>query len=138
MLTRQDKDIPNDGNPVKSVRHWSNGSDGSCLGLAVHIWCPGCQSLHAPRFRCPEHGGPPEGPVWDGDPYSDPFTMEPSLLVNGRGGSTPANPRCHSFIRNGQWEFLGDCEHELRGFYPLEPLPNWLCDGGDYRPGQST
>lgn len=81
--------------------------------------------LHAPRFRCPEHGGPEEGPVWGGDPYSQPFTMSPSLLVY----ETAISPRCHSFVENGRWRFLSDCTHELVGqTVPLEPLPDWLVD----------
>ncbi|MGC4033677.1 MAG: hypothetical protein QM754_18485 [Tepidisphaeraceae bacterium] len=31
--------------------------------------------------------------------------------------------RCHSFVRDGQIEFLGDCTHELAGkTVPLEPF----------------
>lgn len=125
MTERQAKDVSTAGNPVTGVRHTVNGSTGECLGLRVHLWCPGCQKLHAPTFRCPDHGGPATGPVWDGDPHSDPFTMSPSLLVHaGRSGAGT----CHSFIRNGQWEFLTDCGHVLSGqTVPLEPLPDWLC-----------
>lgn len=48
--------------------------------------------------------------------------MEPSLLVH----MSDVN-KCHSFIRQGQWEFLGDSTaHELRGFHPLAELPEWL------------
>jgi hypothetical protein len=122
---REAKDVFDDGNPVTAVRHLTQHSTNRCLGLMVLVWCPGCQSLHTPRFRCPEHGGPATGPVWDGDPYSSPFTMSPSLLV----GQTSVSPRCHSYIRNGRWEFLKDCGHALAGqTLPLEPLPNWLMD----------
>lgn len=125
MHPRADKDRPSPGNPVTVVRHaryWTPDDTGACLGVKVHLWCPGCQELHAPTFRCPDHGGPETGPTWDGDPYSDPFSMEPSLLVSG---SSPDH-RCHSFIRNGTWQFLDDCAHPLRGLHPLEPLPDWL------------
>lgn len=123
MQNRRDEDLANPDNPVASVRHLTAHGTDKCLGKMVLLWCPGCQALHAPRFRCPDHGGPPDGPVWDGDPYSDPFTMSPSYLVN-----SSMDPKvCHSFVRNGQWEFLGDCTHALAGkTVPLEPLPNWL------------
>lgn len=123
MIDRDPKDAASDGNPVAPVRHTTYYGTDECLGLRVHLWCPGCQQLHAPTFRCPDHGGPATGPTWDGDPHFDPFSMEPSLLVNGgRQGA------CHSFIRNGQWQFLSDCDHELAGqMVPLEPLPDWLC-----------
>jgi hypothetical protein len=121
VIERESKDVPTGDNPVTAVRHTSYYGTDRCLGLRVHLWCPGCQELHAPTFRCPEHGGPADGPVWDGDPYSEPFSMEPSLLVDS-GRDT-----CHSFIRNGQWQFLTDCVHALAGqTVPLEPLPDWL------------
>lgn len=123
VVDREERNKAEPDNPVTSVRHTVQHSDKACLGLAVWLWCPGCQALHMPRFRCPEHGGPPSGPVWEGDPYSSPFTMSPSLLIH----QTPVSPQCHSFIRKGKWEYLGDCTHQLAGQkVPLEPLPNWL------------
>lgn len=119
---RRPEDVPTKDNPVAEVRHRTMHGTDECLGLAVHLWCPGCQQLHAPVFRCPDHGGPATGPTWDGDPRSVPFSMEPSLLVNGGKPS-----RCHSYVRNGQWQFLTDCDHSLAGqTVPLEPLPDWL------------
>jgi len=106
------------------VTHVVQHGSGECLGINVWLWCPGCNQAHAPRFRCPDHGGPTAGPVWDGDPYSDPFTMSPSLLVHAAGN---VSPRCHSFVRNGMWQFLDDCTHEMRGQQvPLMDLPDWL------------
>lgn len=122
MIERAERNQASEGNPVTKVRHTTRHGSGECLGLRVWLWCPGCQLAHAPTFRCPDHGGPAEGPVWDGDPSSEPFSMEPSYLSDGGRPET----RCHSFIRNGQWEFLGDCGHPLRGLIPLEPLPDWL------------
>ena len=127
---REPKDVPDEGNRVKAVMHRTNAQH-ECLGVVVHLWCPGCQGLHAPVMRCPEHGGPPDGPVWDGDPWSEPFTMSPSLLVH----SGPPHPRCHSFILEGQWQFLTDSEHPLAGqTVPLEPLPNWIHRKTDWHP----
>ena len=120
---RAEKDKFDKNNPVTAVRHLTKHRDNVCLGLMVLLWCPGCQSLHAPRFRCPEHGGPTEGPMWEGEPRSNPFTMSPSLLIH----ESNVSPRCHSFVRDGEWEFLNDCTHLLAGqIVPLEPLPNWL------------
>ncbi len=57
-------------------------------------------------------------------------TFSPSLLVNSdlkavdiREYVDPVDKeikqhishRCHSFIRNGQWQYLKDCTHELAG-----------------------
>lgn len=39
----------------------------------------------------------------------------------------PAYGNCHSFLRNGVWEFLGDSAHHLAGQnVPMVPLPDYL------------
>jgi hypothetical protein len=39
---------------------------------------------------------------------------------------------CHTFIKAGMIEFLGDCTHKLKGqTVPLPPLPDWICRPGD-------
>lgn len=120
---RAPRDVPAEGNPVGQVRHQSHGVSGECLGVALMLWCPGCQTLHSPVFRCPEHGGPAAGPVWDGDPWASPLTVVGSYLVF----ETPPQPRCHAYIHRGSWQFLTDCTHDLAGTtVPLEPLPDWL------------
>lgn len=70
--------------------------------------CPGCGYDH--WFRT--DGNPPKW-TWNND-TSNP-TVSPSLLVR-------AQYRCHSFIKNGQIEFLSDCDHSLAGkTVPLKP-----------------
>ena len=32
---------------------------------------------------------------------------------------------CHTFLRDGVWQYLDDCAHDMRGFHPLVPLPDW-------------
>jgi len=54
---------------------------------------------------------------WNGD--LDKPTCEPSLLV---GSGT--NYQCHSFIKNGQIQFLDDCWHELRR--QTVEIPEWI------------
>jgi hypothetical protein len=123
VVDRDEHNEADPNNPLTSVRHVVQHGSDTCLGLMVWIWCPGCQALHAPKFRCPEHGGPESGPIWNGDPYSLPFSMEPSLLIY----ETPVSPKCHSFVRRGKWQFLPDCTHALAGrTVPMEPLPDWL------------
>jgi hypothetical protein len=48
-------------------------------------------------------------------------TFEPSILISI--GNGPDAPRlvCHSFVREGKIQFLGDCTHELAG--QTVPLP---------------
>jgi hypothetical protein len=51
-----------------------------------------------------------------------------SEVLGHHNGHVAERGNCHSFIRNGQWEFLGDCAHKLAGqTVPLPPLPDWLC-----------
>lgn len=38
---------------------------------------------------------------------------------------------CHSYVKAGRWEFLGDCTHDLAGqTVPMVPLPDWLVREG--------
>lgn len=89
------------------------------------FWCPGCDEMHVVT----------SGWTFDGN-YDAP-TLSPSILVRG-GHHAPnwqgpncwcnfnerhpdqAQTRfkcsiCHSFVRGGNIEFLGDCTHELAG-----------------------
>lgn len=97
----------------------------SAEGGAILFWCPGCDSAHV------VHVGEGPGPRWgyNGDPEKPTFT--PSIKV-----TWPANPNaahgfeewrkeriCHSFVREGQIQFLGDCTHALAGqTVPLPPF----------------
>jgi len=78
------------------------------------FWCPGCDKPHQITYGKGKW-------FWNGD--AEKPTFSPSILV-----SYPANPKaseefkewrteriCHSFVKNGQIEFLGDCTHKLRG-----------------------
>lgn len=82
------------------------------------LWCPGCDDLH--HFDLS---------VWTWDGSVEAPTLSPSLLVHraaypSRPGGTL--PQCHSFVRDGRWQFLDDSEHDLAGqTVPLAPLPGW-------------
>lgn len=91
-------------------------------GRRCWVWCPGCDGAHALAV-VGEDGSRPEGPTWEWDGNTTAPTFSPSLLVHAAGD----HPRCHSFIRAGSWQFLGDCGHDLAGqTVPLPPLPDWL------------
>lgn len=76
--------------------------------------CPGCESAHMVRVASP---GVPGGWTFNGD--HDRPTFSPSVLVTyngsdaGQDGAPPAI--CHSFVTDGQIQFLGDCTHALAG-----------------------
>lgn len=83
----------------------------------VLVHCPGCKMAHPFRVR-----GKPGQPVWRWDGSESAPTFSPSMLVNQH--HEPA--RCHSFVRNGEIQFLGDCHHELKG--QTVPLPDFPKD----------
>lgn len=109
------------------------GPNGEPRGRGCWLWCPGCQKAHRPQIKG-EAGDLPVGPCWEWNGQDgELFGIEPSLLVNGGEHSpTPEQiaagfHRCHSFIRNGEWEFLSDSTHALAGQrVKLVPLPDWL------------
>ncbi len=66
-------------------------------------YCPGCEEYHAIYDN------------WQFNENYDNPTFSPSLRVCGYSEKLQADYTCHSFIRNGQWEFLGDCTHSKAG-----------------------
>jgi hypothetical protein len=115
---------------VAALRAW-HASDGR-HGTRLYMWCPGCDDLHAVEVSAPNRW------TWDGNLESP--TVSPSILVEdvqwkpeyGFHKPThhvaPGDPtRCHSFVKQGRWEFLDDCTHHLTGqTAPMVPLPAWL------------
>lgn len=83
----------------------------------VEIWpsgvtfeCPGCGMLHQARIAGPSV----EHPCWTFNGDLEKPTLSPSLLVRwGRTGEPPQV--CHSFVKEGQIQFLGDCTHDKAG-----------------------
>lgn len=102
--------------------------------------CPGCRCTHRIFVRAGPH------PCWgyNGDPVKP--TFKPSIAVSGHnftpkgradydawveaGMPKPAPASfesaptvCHSFVTDGQIQFLSDCTHGLAG--QTVPLPEW-------------
>ena len=69
------------------------------------IACPGCEMHHALTEE------------WEFNGNFERPTFSPSLLCRWpRGyGKIKKDLVCHSFIRNGNIQFLGDCTHNLAG-----------------------
>jgi len=86
--------------------------------------CPGCECCHGVNVL-PIPGKPCWG--WNGD--MDKPTFSPSIRVGGTVPITdeqaqrilsgekiePVPLICHSFVKDGNIEFLGDCTHKLAG-----------------------
>lgn len=100
------------------LRRWVNKRTGE-KGAMVWIWCPGCKEAHALEVENKTKA------CWDWNGSEERPTFSPSLLAAIRG------PRghCHSFIKEGKIQFLGDCTHELRSqTVDLPELPDWLAE----------
>lgn len=72
--------------------------------------CPGCNEPHYVPTTGPK--------AWGFNGSMERPTLTPSVLVYpghrlNEAGERVATPRCHVFIRDGQIQFLGDCEHAL-------------------------
>ena len=82
---------------------------------SVIWWCPGCNLPHRVTTQ-------PPGPVWtwNGDRQFPTFT--PSVLVTWDNPEPPHHV-CHSFVKEGQMQFLGDCTHHLAN--QTVPIPDW-------------
>lgn len=77
-----------------------NATDGGIL-----FWCPGCDMAH--QVKTGDGSGPRW--TWNGDVTRP--TFAPSVLVTWTFKGAPQV--CHTFVRDGSIEFLGDCTHEM-------------------------
>lgn len=70
----------------------------------VFFWCSGCKTYHGLYVDKTK-------PVnWDFNGDYDKPTFRPSVLV-----TNPQGLRCHSFVTDGNIQYLDDCSHNLKG-----------------------
>lgn len=110
-------------NPVVRLFEASNHGDPKQVWGSLWMWCPGCDKAHQVQLIGP-NGYEPK-PMWSWDGNLEAPTIDGSILVYESGDQ----PRCHSLVRAGVWEFLEDCTHSKRGTrVPMVPLPDWLAE----------
>lgn len=122
-------------NPLAVWGNEVDGPGGNVIGGVVWVWCPGCDSAH--RFTVDSVS--PERIAWEWNGSLESPSFEPSYLTwgtryNDANGAktdhehgTASEWRCHSFLRDGVWDFLGDSTHALAGQkVPMVPVPDWL------------
>lgn len=115
----------------------SLGAPGAEGVFGYSFMCPGCEHAHVVWTR-ERPGG---GHVWQFDGNEAAPTFAPSLLVQYDRHVPPVTEQnyeewkknpwpqtkvhevCHSFIREGYIQFLGDCTHRLAN--QTVPLPEW-------------
>lgn len=68
------------------------------------IFCPACDCYHVFDSR------------WTFNGDVDKPTFSPSMCVNcvDEKYLNEQTVRCHSFVRNGQIQYLGDCTHDMK------------------------
>ena len=97
------------------VRKWSNVAGES--GFILYLWFPGCDDLHGVEVDTSHTSAW----AWNGDLEKPTISPSINCLVNRKGG------QCHSFVRDGRWEFLTDSNHALAGqTMDLPDLPDWF------------
>ena len=90
------------------------------------FFCPGCQDVHVVNSA-------PSGPRWTYNGNPERPTFSPSILVTCNWSKLDQSDKdeiCHSFVRDGQIQFLGDCTHKLAG--QTVEVPEWPYAPGSY------
>jgi hypothetical protein len=91
------------------------------------FYCPGCKTTHAIN-----QAGWNSKWTYNGDPEKP--TINPSIKVTYEGvdaNQDDAPPDlCHSFVRDGMIQFLGDCTHALKN--QTVEIPDWPYAPGSY------
>lgn len=101
------------------------------------FFCPGCKCAHG-VWTTKKNG---VGAVWTFNGNMEKPTFAPSILVSWTSGHPPVTPEnmaeyerkpwpqtdkqnvCHSYVKDGAIQFLGDCTHEFAGqTIPMEPF----------------
>lgn len=76
----------------------------------VEFECPGCGLTHSLNI---DPNKP--RPRWDFNGNLDLPTIHPSIRVRWTYGMQQEQRVCHSFVRDGNIQFLSDCTHKLKG-----------------------
>lgn len=97
---------------------------------ALAFVCPGCERtpLFGGLHQLPVEGDANGKPVWNWDGNLEAPTLNPSILTKmGPYVDGKSTGICHSFLRNGVFEFLADCTHQFKGQHiPMPELYEWF------------
>jgi hypothetical protein len=87
--------------------------------------CPGCHAIHRIPVASTEYGS-----RWSWNGSLSVPTFNPSILTRIQPTELGRPEKiCHSFVRTGRIEFLGDCTHSLAG--QTVDLPVWTPETPD-------
>lgn len=131
------------GDYVNGYKRLSHILRASQNGKVLQFWCPGCDDDHQVVI-----GGPGVKWWWNGS-FSSPTFMDSvkvehlAIEKDAEGRWTgnwvlkdgePINVICHSYVRDGMIEFLGDCTHAMAGL--SAPLELWYTEETQGLPGR--
>ena len=78
----------------------------------VVFYCPGCKGYH--YIHTKEKNS--SGAMWAFNGLMDSPTFSPSIHIHYTDYETQEHKTiCHSFVRDGQIQYLTDCRHDLKG-----------------------
>ena len=80
-------------------------------GGVYSFWCPGCDRGHKVHVDSENS----VGAKWSFNGDGNAPTFSPSIHLQIEYGDGRRVTRCHSFVTNGQIQFLADCAHALAG-----------------------
>lgn len=89
--------------------------------ICLMFCCPACaESLGGDGIHMLPVNSPNTSPSWEWDWNLERPTLSPSILT------TTSKGICHSYLRDGVFEYLNDCAHSMAGQkVELPDLPTW-------------
>ncbi len=90
--------------------------------IMVLFYCPGCEDSHQIDTEKWEFNGDFDKPTFSPS-YLTWLDPNPKASPEFRNGLYVTGFRCHSFIKEGQIEYLSDCTNKLAG--QTVQLPEW-------------
>jgi hypothetical protein len=92
---------------------------------ALMFACQGCMEFGGTGLHMlPVNTPGLSKPTWQWDGNLEAPTLNPSIL-----SKRAEDQVCHSFLHNGEFQFLGDCTHSLAGqTVPMIDLPDWAAE----------
>jgi hypothetical protein len=92
---------------------------------ALAFICPACKENEGTGLHILSVNSEEKKPSWNWDGFIETPTLEPSILTRGADGFV-----CHSYLRDGKFEFLSDCTHSMVNMKNVElpDLPDWFIE----------
>lgn len=102
------------------ISTWYHGGEVASLSA----FCPACDFEHGFRVDLTGNGRWEGIPIWGFNGNYERPTFEGSMFANRDRQIEELHPSCHSFLTDGQWHYLKDCDHSLAGQVVPVPPPD--------------